>query len=69
LSRPAALTRPVEDPALVGAVLAVIAADAVVLGVQTHDGIEHRHAETLEPLSVARPAVPAGRKRARRGLR
>ena len=46
-AKPNRLWRLVESPIFVGFILAVIIANAVVLGLQTYDEIEQRHGDTL----------------------
>jgi voltage-gated sodium channel len=50
-AQPNRLWRLVESPVFVGFILAVIIANAVVLGLQTYDEIEQRHGETLNLLN------------------
>ena len=50
-ARPNRLWRLVESPFFVGFILAVIIANAVVLGLQTYDEIEQRHGDTLNLLN------------------
>jgi voltage-gated sodium channel len=45
------LQRLVDSPAFTGAVVVVILANAVVLGLQTYPGLERRHGETLDLLN------------------
>lgn len=45
--RPGALARLVEHPAFTGAIIAVIVANAVVLGMQTYDGVQREHGDLL----------------------
>src|SRR3712207_5382729 len=54
MQRPAtdtALSRLVESPLFVGAVMAVILANAVVLGLQTYPGVVREHGDVLETLN------------------
>lgn len=46
------LRRLVDSPAFVGTVVAVILANAVVLGLQTYPGLEERHGDTLHLLNA-----------------
>jgi voltage-gated sodium channel len=50
-AQPNRLWRLVESPFFVGFILAVIIANAVVLGLQTYDEIEQRHGDTLNLLN------------------
>ena len=50
-AQPNRLWRLVESPFFVGFILAVIIANAVVLGLQTYDEIEERHGNTLALLN------------------
>jgi voltage-gated sodium channel len=50
-ARPNRLWRLVESPIFVGFILAVIIANAVVLGLQTYEEIEQRHGDTLNLLN------------------
>ena len=49
--RPRALVRLVESPLFDGAILAVILANAVVLGLETYPGIAREHGDTLDLLN------------------
>jgi voltage-gated sodium channel len=50
-AQPNRLWRLVESPVFTGFILAVILANAVVLGLQTYDEIESRHGDTLNLLN------------------
>ena len=50
-AKPNRLWRLVESPIFVGFILAVIIANAVVLGLQTYDEIDQRHGDTLALLN------------------
>ena len=50
-AQPNRLWRLVESPVFTGFILAVILANAVVLGLQTYDEIEERHGDTLNLLN------------------
>ena len=51
-AQPNRLWRLVESPIFTGVILAVIIANAVVLGLQTYDEIEEQHGDTLDLLNA-----------------
>jgi voltage-gated sodium channel len=59
-AKPNRLWRLVESPIFVGFILAVIIANAVVLGLQTYDEIEEQYGDTLALLNGVCLAIFVG---------